>query len=182
MESITISLKEHLVDKKATFDSNDIIELIYRDHKPIKKLIEILKDNESQRVEKEGYFEEFVCLLLAHAKAEEQSLYIQMKDMKEFRMLSFEGDTEHAIAEQLIQQINATPDDDEWNAKVKVVTELVELHIEDEESEILKDVEIHMDSATRRAVGKMYTQIKLEFDLLNRPRKIAYQNVEHLLS
>jgi hemerythrin superfamily protein len=150
--------------------SEDVVQLILRDHKPLKTLIQTLKDPEMERVEKEGPFEEFVPLLLAHARAEEQSLYVQMKEEKDLRMEAFEGDTEHALAEQLVHEINATPDDDEWNAKVKVLAEMLEHHIQEEEDEMLEEIEEKMDLSTRQAVGGLYTQIKTELDVLNRPR------------
>ncbi len=153
-----------------TNDTEDIIKLILRDHVPLKKLIETLKDGEIERSEKEGAFEQFVPLLVAHAKAEEKSLYVQMKKVKDLRVESFEGDTEHAIAENLIHEINATADDDKWNAKVKVLAELVEQHIEEEEEEMLEDVKKQMDLSMRKAVGDLYTELKTEFDLLYHAR------------
>ena len=157
-------------NKTENTDTGDIIELILRDHKPLKKLIETLKDAEIERSEKEGPFEQFVPLLVSHAKAEEKSLYVQMKKIKNLRVDSFEGDTEHAIAENLIHEINATADDDKWNAKVKVLAELVEHHIEEEEQEMLDDVEEQMDLSMRNAVGDLYSELKTEFDLLYRVR------------
>ncbi len=156
--------------------SGDIIDLIIRDHKSLKKLIETLKDGDIDRFEKEEKYEKFVPLLLAHAKAEEKTLYVAMKKLKKLRMEGLEGDTEHRIAEQLVHEINATPDDDQWNAKVKVLAELVEHHIEEEEDEMLKNVEEEMDIATRLSVAKQYTQIKTEFEVLYNPRPSVYSN------
>ncbi len=174
--------KESRRDKNLNAEAEDVIDLILSDHEPLKELIQTLKDGEIERSEKEGSFEEFVPLLVAHAKAEEQSLYVQMKEVKKLRMESFEGDTEHGIAEQLVHEINATPDDDEWNAKVKVLAELVEHHIEEEEENMLKEVEEQMDLSTRQAVGEVYTQIKTELGLLNRPRPSSKQRIEHRLN
>lgn len=151
-------------------DAEDVIELILRDHGPLKELIKTLKDADLERGLKEGPLEEFVSLLIRHAKAEEQSLYVQMKEIKALRAESFEGDTEHALAEQLVHEINATPDDDEWNAKVKVLAELVEHHIQEEENVVLKEVEERMDRPTRQAVGGIYLQVRTQLELLNRPR------------
>ena len=166
-----IGAQERSSDESISSTSEDVIELILRDHQPLKKLIENLKNADVSRSEKEDCFEKFVPLLIGHAKAEEQSLYVQMKEFKNLRMESFEGDTEHAIAEQLIQEINGAADDDEWSAKVKVVAELVDNHIQEEEEGILKDVKTQMDISLRRAVGEVYSQIKTELELLSRPRQ-----------
>ena len=159
-----------LRDEKLNMNAEDVIELILRDHVPLKRLIETLKDDKIERSLKEGPLEQFVPLLVSHAKAEEKSLYVEMKKIKELRVGSFEGDTEHAIAENLIHEINATADDDKWNAKVKVLAELVEHHIEEEEEEMLKKVQSHMDLPTRKATGAIYTELKTEFDMLYRAR------------
>ena len=148
-------------------NSEDIINLILRDHVPLKDLIQILKDSETEREQKQGAFEEFALLLTNHAKSEEQSLYVEMKEHKDLRVESFEGDTEHAIADQLVQEINATPDDDEWTAKVKVLAESVEHHIEEEEEEMLVEVEEKLDRKTRMAIGAEYIRLKKEYDSLS---------------
>lgn len=157
-------------DEATLKSSGDIVKLILRDHEPLKKLIEVLKDGEKEREQKEETLEKFVAQLVPHAKAEERSLYVQMKDDKELRTEGYEGDTEHAIAEQLVHEINATPDDDEWNAKVKVLAELVEHHIEDEENEILPEVEKKFSAEDRRGLGARYTELKDDIELLQRPR------------
>ena len=146
----------------------DIIELILDDHKPLKSMIQTLKDEELDRAGKAGVLEEFVPLLTVHAKAEEQTLYSQMKEFPDLRMESFEGDTEHAIAAQLMQEINSAADDDEWSAKVKVLAELVETHIKEEEETFLEDVRERFDPVLRADVAMEYTRLKNEFDVLFR--------------
>lgn len=150
---------------------DDIVALILKDHEPLKALIETLKSSELEKSDKETALEEFIFLLTTHAKAEEKSLYVQMKEYEELRVESFEGDTEHAIADQLVQEINASPDDDEWNAKVKVLAELVEHHIEEEENSLLPDVSETMDASVRTGVGQMYIQLKADIEeLKSKPR------------
>lgn len=157
--------------------NTDIVALILKDHKPLKKLIETLKNETLQRRAKEDKLEEFVMLLAAHSKAEEQSLYVYMKESRVLRMQAFEGDTEHAIAEQLIHEINATPDDDEWSAKVKVIAELVENHILEEEKVIFKKVEECLSLTVRQTIGKLYKHIKSELDSLARPSLKASKRI-----
>jgi hemerythrin superfamily protein len=166
------SQNKKVTDKKPAAHG-DIIELILRDHKPLKRLIQTLKDGDIKRDRKAELFEEFVPLLVAHAKAEEKSLYMQLKETEDLRMDGYEGEVEHGIAEQLVHKINATPDDDKWNAKVKVLAELVEHHIEFEENEMLKEVEQFIDLPTRQAVGDTYTELKAEIDMLNRPLAVS---------
>ncbi len=77
-------------------------------------------------------------------------------------MEGLEGDTEHAIADQLINEIKASEqDEDLWNAKVKVLAELVEHHIEEEEGELSKEIRKEFDAETRVQIGEDYTNLLL---------------------
>jgi hemerythrin superfamily protein len=146
--------------------ADDIVDLILEDHKAIKKLLEVLKDEGLERSEKEECLEEFIPLLLQHAKAEEESLYAKMKTYELLRMHAFAGETEHMMAEEMVQKVNASPDDDEWKAKVKILAESVEHHITEEEDEILPEVERQMDVITRKSIGDEYAALKLDYSLL----------------
>ena len=126
--------------KKSGKNSGDVIQLILKDHLPLKKLIAVLKDADAKKSEKKPAFEKFAPTLLAHSKPEEESLYVHLKEDRVLRAEGFEAGTEHALADQLIEDIKQTHDDDEWMAKVKVLAELVEHHIEEEEGEMFKMV------------------------------------------
>lgn len=147
----------------ANDEGYDIIELILQDHLPLKDLIETLKDSDLDRKDKAEALEEFAYLLTCHAKSEEQVLYVAMKNFDELKVESFEGDTEHAIADQLVQEINATADDNEWLAKVKVLAESVEHHIQEEEEEMLAKVEQIIPTELRTSLGAEYARLMDEF-------------------
>ncbi len=150
--------------RKKEASPNDVVELILRDHKPLKKLIKILKNAEGTFAKKRPAFAEFAELLMAHAKPEEQSLYVHMKEGTELRSEGFEGDTEHAIADQLVEEIKElTNDRDEWMAKVKVLAELVEHHIEEEEEDMLPDVRKEFGAEERAQIGKEYLRLRAGF-------------------
>ena len=151
----------------AKASANDIIQIILQDHKPLKELIKTLKDEETDFTEKKPVFEEFAPLLLSHAEPEEQSLYLHMKDEEELRAEGFEGQTEHAIASQLIQEINQTSDEDEWMAKVKVLAEMVEHHIEEEEEEMFPDLKKQLDTEERIAIGEEYMRLRDDYRIEN---------------
>jgi hemerythrin superfamily protein len=156
----------------------DIIELILQDHLPLKDLIETLKDDDLERKDKAEAFEEFAYLLTCHAKAEEQVLYVAMKNFDDLKVESFEGDTEHGIADQLVQEINATPDDNEWLAKVKVLAESVEHHIEEEETEMLTKVQKTIPNELRMNLGSEYTRLieeNLKLFEIQTPRDVKFQ-------
>jgi hemerythrin superfamily protein len=150
---------------QAISSEDDIIQLILTDHQDIKKLIRQLKDDEIEFSDKKPIFEEFAPLLLSHAEPEEQSLYVRMKERgnKKVRVEGFEAQVEHTLASAMIDEIQATRNQDEWMAKCKVLAELVETHIEEEESQILKDVRKEFDQEERMQMGMHYLQLRDDF-------------------
>ncbi len=137
----------------------DITQLIIRDHEPIKEMLVTLKDPDVSVEERETIYAEFETLLMAHAQAEEESLYVHMKEQDKLRTEGLEGDTEHAIAAQLMKEIDQVKDDeDTWTAKVKVLAELVEHHVQEEE-EVLEAVRNELDAETRIEIGKEYLSL-----------------------
>ncbi|AFY01928.1 hemerythrin domain-containing protein [Bdellovibrio bacteriovorus] len=138
----------------------DIVNLILEDHRPLKKLITILKNTDKDSSEREEAFAEFAPLLVTHAKPEEQVLYTYMKNNEELREEGFEGDVEHQLADQLLEEIMRTDDEDLWSARVKVLAELVEHHIEEEESELLPDFKKNSEPAERLAMGQQFLMLK----------------------
>lgn len=141
-------------------ENSDIINLIMEDHKPLKKLIKILKDSEKSFEERIEAYAEFAPLLINHSKSEEESLYVVMKTNDELRQEAMEGDVEHALADQLLEEIKRTEDEDLWSAKVKVLAELIEHHVKEEEEELLPDYRKHTDPEERFKVGQKFLLLK----------------------
>jgi hemerythrin superfamily protein len=140
----------------------DIITYILDDHKPLKQLIKILKDSDRPVTERQEAFAEFAPLLISHAKPEEQSLYVYMKQDKNLRTEGFEGDVEHTLADQMVEEAKRTEDDDLWAARVKVLAELVEHHIKEEESDLLPDFKKHSTNAMRLDLGQQFLALKTQ--------------------
>ncbi len=139
---------------------SDVINLILEDHKPLKKLIKILKDNDKDFDKRDQAFAEFAPLLINHSKSEEESLYKIMKTNAELRTLAFEGDVEHTLADQMLEEIKRTEDQDIWSAKVKVLAELVEHHIEEEEEEMLPEYKKESTLEERARLGQHFLTLK----------------------
>lgn len=167
--------------QSAKFNQTDIIKLLLDDHVPLKKLIKVLKDPHIKMTEKRPSFEKFAVELLAHAKPEEESLYSWLQESKaELRMEGFEGLTEHAIAEHLIEEIRVTTDKSEWLGKVKVLGEIVEHHIQEEETSMFKLVKKEFSRETRAEIGDEYLKQREEYrenikPFRKRARRPTYQ-------
>lgn len=142
----------------------DICLLIENDHIPLKDFIKIMKGT-GLLLDKVAAFEQFSPLLIAHSKPEESSLYEVMKNEGHLRQNGIKGDTEHALADALIEEIRGVKEEEEWQAKVKVLAELVEHHIHEEEHQMLPLVKERFSLAEREAMGEAYLQIRADLGI-----------------
>lgn len=79
--------------------------------------------------------------LTAHATAEEEIFYPAARAAIDKVELIDEADIEHASAKDLIAQIEASsPADDHYDAKVKVLGEYIDHHVQEEEGEMFPKV------------------------------------------
>ena len=141
----------------------DIIQVILKDHKPLWASIKIMKDEKSTYAEKKKAFYKFAPALIAHAKPEEQTWYMQMKSEKDFVVDGLEGDVEHSLADQLCEELKRTSDREMFMAKVKVLAELVEHHLEEEEEDMLPEFRKDSTAEERIALGEKYLKIQAVF-------------------
>lgn len=144
-------------------ETRDILQAILDDHKPLKRLIKIMKDDEKELSDRQIAFEEFAPLLTIHAKSEEQVLYVAMKSALDLREEGLEGDVEHGLADQLVEEIKRTTDEDLWSARVKVLAELVEHHIEEEEDEMFPEIREATDAEQRKILGAEYLNLRAKW-------------------
>jgi hemerythrin superfamily protein len=156
-------MKRTQAKKKTQSSKKDIITLILNDHKPLKKMIKTLKSEKVKLAKKKEVFEEFAPTLIAHAKPEEKSWYPNLKTEHDMAVEGTEGDVEHGLADQLCEELKSTTDHDLFMAKVKVLAELVEHHIEEEEEELLPTYRKDSTIEEREKVGQKYLFLKAQY-------------------
>lgn len=119
-------------------DRIDAIELLTQDHANVKALFEqydALSDR--SRANKKKVSTQICLELTKHATAEEEIFYPAVRAATGDEDLVDEATVEHAAAKDLIAQILAmNPDEDLYDAKVKVLSEQIEHHVEEEEGEM----------------------------------------------
>lgn len=147
---------------KTTAKDLDIVSLIEDDHEPLKELIKVMKDNDEPLERRRAAAEEFAIQLTAHAKPEEAVLYEKMKTKPDLKEEAFEASTEHELADLVLEELKRASNEDVLSAKIKVVAELVEHHIEEEEGEILPQVAKTFSQSELQELGSRFLEEKVK--------------------
>lgn len=125
-----------------------------------RKVEAIFKKLESGKGSKGELLKELADSLAAHMAIEQQIFYPAVRELKEDMVAeSFE---EHAVAEMELKRLLASQAGTAgFKARVIVLKELIEHHVEEEEEELFPVVEKKMDADALEALGK---QMKAAFD------------------
>jgi hemerythrin-like domain-containing protein len=115
----------------------DILDTLHREHERVKRLLaDMLATEESHR--RSVLFAEFRVAMVKHARAEEKAFYERLGrcDGKEAIIEAKEGYVEHSLADTLIGQLKRVRNKSTtaWTARAKVLKELLEHHIHEEET------------------------------------------------
>jgi hemerythrin-like domain-containing protein len=127
---------------KAKDGATDALKLLKQDHDSVKKAF---KEFEKMDHEDHATMQEFVRAvceeLKAHTTIEEEIFYPAVREEIEDEDLMNEAQVEHDSARQLIEQLESMEADDPlYAATFTVLGEYVNHHIEEEESEMFKEV------------------------------------------
>lgn len=122
--------------------SHDAITLLTQDHKEVKALFEKFDAlSDRSKSSKKKIADEVCQALTVHAQLEEEIFYPAVRGVIKDADLMDEAVVEHASAKELIAQIeDMDPGDDLYDAKVKVLSEQIEHHVKEEESEMFPKV------------------------------------------
>jgi hemerythrin superfamily protein len=140
----------------------DIVTVLKADHRKVDELFSQLKGASGRALKtKERLFLEVKQALTLHMLAEETILYPRMQDMPDLRKASFEAGEEHRLVKQLLSEVSQLECGSEpWNAKVKVVMDLVTHHVREEEGEVFKKLKSSLSSTTLNEMGAAVVSLK----------------------
>jgi len=154
---MTTAIKPPATPKKSPA-AKDAIALLKADHATVSSLFaEYEKTNLSKK--RKELVAEICTELSVHAQIEEEIFYPAVKAALKDKLLVPEATVEHASLRDLISQIEGVePDGEDYNAKVKVLSEYVKHHVKEEQNEMfpkakatsLDQVELGAQMAARK--------------------------------
>ena len=110
-------------------------QLLKNDHQIVSGLFDQLESASGQA--KTQLFTRLKSELDVHALIEEKIFYPALENKKESREITLEAYEEHKVVKDLLAELaNGSAADEEWDAKLKVLRENVDHHVEEEEGEL----------------------------------------------
>jgi hemerythrin superfamily protein len=137
-----------------------IFDILIREHRTVENLfgqiIALCQDEEgSDEQDLEELFALLATNLRAHADAEEAVLYERLATLDDLAEDMPKAREEHAVVEHLLDELEAlSSDDGQWLAKLQVLQELVQHHVDEEEDEIFPAAREALDAAEASALGE----------------------------
>ena len=118
----------------------DAFELLKTDHEKVSGIFEKLEETTERAVKtREELFGKLKEELDLHAHIEETILYPTLRREAETREITLEGVEEHHVMKVLLRELSAMQvGTEQWAAKLKVLKENVEHHVEEEEGEMFQ--------------------------------------------
>jgi hemerythrin superfamily protein len=113
--------------------SPDAVQLLKADHRQVEQWFEAFGKTRSDS-RKQELATKICDALTVHTQIEEEIFYPAFLQATEDKDMHHEAEVEHAGAKNLIAQIRESgPDDDYYDAKVKVLSEMIKHHVKEEE-------------------------------------------------
>ncbi len=144
---------------------NALFDQLKMEHEEVKALFKAAEDSEGS--ERTAKLEEIEQALIPHARGEEKTLYSVMRqraDEEKAKDLTAEAYEEHRAADKLLADLKATPvNDEQWLAKLKVLKENIEHHIEEEENELFPEAKKIFNSSEFEALHTAYQTSKEDY-------------------
>jgi hemerythrin-like domain-containing protein len=140
----------------------DAIALLKEDHDRIKPLLTELKET-TDRAEKtrSELYSRIKEELVVHEIIEEEIFYPTLKEHPKAKDIVLEGYEEHDAANRLLGELDGMePTDELFGAKAKVMAEMIEHHIEEEEGDMFKKARQVFDADELEELGERMARRK----------------------
>lgn len=138
----------------------NIIELLKADHKEVKELLRKLTADQPTE-DCDALFEKLYASVKRHARFEEEEVYPLLKKKEDTKDLALEAYEEHQQAMTLLEALNELDDeDDTCDAKMQVLSEDLNHHIKEEESELFPALKKAVTADVLQRLGVAYQETK----------------------
>lgn len=135
--------------------ADNLFTQLHQEHQNFKMLFEQILDQKNVDA-KIDLFNNLKKALIPHMKSEEDVFYPELYNHEDTKEMSLEALEEHHVAEAALMELSKSdPFMENWRPKAKVLSEILNHHIEEEESEIFNAAR---DIIPQNRQNEIYTQ------------------------
>lgn len=139
------------------------LDLLKEDHQKVQGIFDQVKATENEKQHRQLY-KKIKAELETHTYIEEKVLYPTLKKYEEFEGTVLEAFEEHLQVKTLIRDMDRLSNGNErFDAKLKVLIDNVEHHVEEEEGELFPQVEEQFSEEELEQIGVGLEAAKKEF-------------------
>ena len=136
-----------------------ILQDLHNDHQEVASQLETIMDTEDA-AHRTALFEKVRAELAAHLEAEEEVLYsrLERSDDEDARTFALEGANEHHLVEDQLRRMMQDPNTggEAWTAQLTVLREMVEHHVDEEESTGFSCARSEFDKEELERLGQQF--------------------------
>ena len=166
-------MKQTTTSQDTDASQTDAITLLSNDHAEVSELFEqyrtLADDAGSMTTDKQSLAEEICTMLTVHAAIEEEIFYPAVREALDDTKLLDEAEIEHQAAKDLIAQIqDSDPGDALYDARVNVLGEYVNHHVQEEEGELfpqVRDAELDLQALGTEMSARQEELLSAEVDV-----------------
>jgi len=122
---------------------NDALKLLKADHAEVSEMFDKYENGRLPKARKAALAQKICAALTVHAQIEEEIFYPAAREAggKEVEDMLNEAEVEHGSIKELVAALEAgSPEDELFDAQVKVVSEWVKHHVKEEEGELFPKI------------------------------------------
>jgi hemerythrin-like domain-containing protein len=143
----------------------NIVDVLSMDHKYLKDCIKFLKDDDEDKRVKLKYAKTFLDALGKHSEAEKKAVYAPCLKVKDLKMNILEGQVEHGIVDSKVKMLipkltGLRTLSDELEVELKVLAEIVERHVKEEEEKMFPKMTKFLDKTILNEMGFQFMKLR----------------------
>jgi hypothetical protein len=166
--------------KRPSAGSQDAITLLKADHRQVEGWFSQFESTRSD-ARKQKLAAQICAALEVHTSIEEEIFYPAFLEATQEEDIHHEAAVEHNAAKKLIKEIEAIgPEDDYYDAKVKVLSEMIKHHVNEEEKRDGMFAKARHSNMDLKAIGEQLAARKAELagDTARVQREAAHRTRE----
>jgi hypothetical protein len=149
----------------------DVLDTLKKEHEEVAEMLKQLVASD-RAAERKVLLKEIKHALVPHVRAEEKVVYdaiLALKD-KQIKTDGEEGYLEHGLADKMLATLGKISNvmSPEFGAAAKVLKELVEHHVEEEENAVWSDVKKNFSADERVAMNRKFEAAKKKVRVADR--------------